>query len=62
MEQGGDLLQRARRKWLKQALLGGMAMPLLLRDVLAASERPNGLLQVKGEVLINGRPVKLGAA
>ena len=62
MEQGGDLLQRARRKWLKQALLGGMAMPLLLREVLAASVRPNGLLQVKGDVLINGRPAKLGAA
>lgn len=62
MEQGGDLFERARRKWLKRALLGGIAMPLLLRDVLAASGRPNGLLEVKGKVLINGRPAKLGAA
>jgi hypothetical protein len=62
MEQGGDLFERARRKWLKRALLGGMAMPLLLRSVLAASDRPNGLLQVRGEVLVNGRPAKLGTA
>ena len=62
MEQGGDSFERARREWLKRALLAGAAMPLLLRDVLAASARPNGLLQVKGEVLVNGRPAKLGAA
>jgi len=62
MEQGGDSFERARREWLKRALLAGAAMPLLLRDVLAASARPNGLLEVKGEVLVNGRPAKLGAA
>ena len=62
MEQGGDSFERARREWLKRALLAGAAMPLLLRDVLAASARPNGLLEVKGEVLVNGRPAKLGTA
>ncbi len=62
MKQGNDNSERARREWLKRALLAGAAMPLLLRDVLAASARPNGLLQVKGEVLVNGRPAKLGAA
>lgn len=61
MIQGDDVFQRARREWLRRALLGGAAMPLLLRDALAANERPNGLLQVKGEILINGRPAKLGA-
>ncbi len=62
MEQGGDLFERARREWLKRALLGGVAMSLLLRDVLAASGRPSGMLEVTGEVLINGRPAKPGAA
>ena len=37
-------------------------MPLLLRDALAADERTSGMRDVKGEVLINGRPAKLGAA
>lgn len=62
MKQGTDNSERARREWLKRALLAGAALPLLLRDVLAASARPNGLLEVKGEVLVNGRPAKLGAA
>ena len=62
MKQRTDSTERSRREWLKRALLAGAAMPLLLRDVLAASARPNGLLQVKGEVLVNGRPAKLGAA
>ena len=62
MKPGGDSFERARRAWLKRALLGGVALPLLLRDVLAASARPNGLLEVKGEVLVNGRPAKQGAA
>jgi len=61
MEQGDNDFARARREWLKRALAGGAALPLLLRDALAASERPNGLLEVKGEVLINGKPAKLGA-
>lgn len=62
MKQGTDGSVRARREWLKRTLLAGAALPLLLRDVLAASARPNGLLQVKGEVSVNGRPAKLGAA
>lgn len=62
MKQGTDGSVRARREWLKRTLLAGAALPLLLRDVLAASARPNGLLQVKGEVLVNGRPAKLGTA
>ena len=62
MEQGGDVFERSRREWLKRALLGGAAMPLLLRDVLAASARTSGLLEVKGEVLINGRPAKQRAS
>jgi len=62
MKPDGDPFARRRREWLKRALLGGAAMPLLLREALAASKRPNGLLEVKGEVLINGRPAKLGAA
>lgn len=62
MKQRKDDSERARREWLKRALLAGAALPLLLRDALAASARPNGLLQVKGEVLVNGRPAQLGAA
>lgn len=62
MKQGGDFFERTRREWLKRALLGGAAMPLLLRDALAADKRPSGMVAVKGEVLINGRPAKLGAA
>ena len=62
MKQGTNGSERTRREWLKRALLGGVALPLLLRDVLAASARPNGLLEVKGEVLVNGRPANLGAA
>ena len=37
-------------------------MPLLLRDAVAAVARPSGMLQAKGEVLINGRPAGAGAA
>jgi len=37
-------------------------MPLLLRDALAASRRPSGMVDVTGEVLVNGRPAKPGAA
>ncbi len=62
MQAGRDRFERARRRWLRRALLGGIALPLLLRDAFAASDRPNGLLEVKGEVQINGRPAKLGAA
>ena len=62
MKHEGDFFERTRREWLKRALLGGAAMPLLLRDALAANARASGLLEVKGEVLINGRPAKLRAA
>lgn len=62
MKQGGDHIGRARRDWLKRALLGGALLPLLLRDALAADRRPSGMLEVKGEVLINGRLAQPGAA
>ena len=62
MRCGGDVSERTRREWLKRALLGGAALPLLLRDALAAGKRPRGMVNVKGEVTINGRPAKVGAA
>jgi len=62
MRDGGDCSGRTRREWLKQALLGGAAMPLLLRDAMAAVARPSGMVEVTGEVLINGRPARAGAA
>jgi len=37
-------------------------MPLLLRDAFAADKRPNRMVEIRGEVLINGRPAKAGAA
>src|ERR1017187_3833169 len=61
MKRGSDLFERTRREWLQRALLGGAAMPLLLRDALAAGKRPSGMIEVQGEVLINGRPAKVGA-
>ena len=61
MKPGGDLLARRRREWLKRALLGGAAMPLLLRDALAARKHPSGMLTIKGEVLINGSAAATGA-
>jgi hypothetical protein len=62
MEQRSECLRRTRREWLKRALLGSAAMPLLLRHALAAVMRPSGMVEVKGEVLINGRPARAGAA
>ena len=62
MEQDGDFFRRTRRAWLQRALLGGTAMPLLLRDAFAANKRPNRMVEIRGEVLINGRPAKAGAA
>ena len=62
MKQGSDVFERARREWLKRALLGSAAMPLLLRGALAAGKGPSGMVDINGEVLINGRPAKLGAA
>ena len=52
MKQGGDFFERTRREWLKRALLGGAAMPLLLRDALAADKRPSGMIEVHGEMPI----------
>jgi hypothetical protein len=62
MQAGGGFCDRARRDWLKRALLGGAALPLLLRDALAASRRASGMVDVTGQVLINGRPAGPGAA
>jgi len=61
VQQRDDLFERARRAWLKRALLGGAALPLLLRDVLAASKRTSGMVEVKGDVQINGRRASVGA-
>ena len=62
MRQGGDLFERMRREWLKRALLAGAALPLLLRDALAAAKLTSAMIEVQGEVLVNGRPAKPGAA
>jgi hypothetical protein len=62
VKQGSDLFERTRREWLKRALLGGAAMPLLIRDSLAAGGRASGMVEVNGEVLINGRPARAGSA
>ncbi|MFH1604347.1 MAG: hypothetical protein ABIH03_10625 [Pseudomonadota bacterium] len=61
MKQGGDSFARRRREWLRRALLGGAALPLLLRDGLAARERPSGMVSIKGDVLINGGATRTGA-
>lgn len=42
-------------------MLGGAAMPLLLREALAARTQPAGLVMIKGEVLVNGRAARAGA-
>jgi hypothetical protein len=62
MQYDGNFFERARREWLKRALLAGATMPLLLRDVLGAGRRTSGMVDVKGEVLINGRLAKQGSA
>ena len=61
MEPYGDSLARTRREWLKRLLLGGAAVPLLLRHALAAAQRPGGMVKINGEVLINGRAARIGA-
>ena len=61
MKPGEDRLAARRREWLKRALLGGIAMPLLLRDALAARKQSSGLVMLKGEVLINGNAARTGA-
>jgi hypothetical protein len=62
MKRDGDYFEGTRREWLKRALLGSATMPLLLRDALAAAKRASGMIEVHGEVLINGRPARAGAA
>jgi hypothetical protein len=59
---GGELSGQMRRDWLKLALAGGVAVPLLIRAALAAGERASGMVDAKGEVLINGRPARTGDA
>ena len=61
MAQSGDTFAHRRREWLKRALAGGAALPLLLRDALAADKQSGGMVQINGEVLINGRAARLGA-
>lgn len=62
MKPGGHFIEGTRREWLKRALLGGAAVPLLLRDALAAGKRASGMIDIQGEVLINGTPAKRGIA
>lgn len=57
-----DRFGRKRRAWLQRALLAGAAAPLLVRAALAAGGRASGMVEVKGEVLINGRPARTGDA
>ena len=57
-----ELPGRARREWLQRALLGGAAIPLLIRNALAASPPRSKLVRINGEVLVNGKPAKAGAA
>ena len=57
-----DRFARARRAWLKGTMLGAALTPLLVRAALAEQERARGLVMSKGEVLINGRAAKDGAA
>ncbi|TSA19188.1 MAG: hypothetical protein D4R74_00080 [Betaproteobacteria bacterium] len=61
MQQYSASFAYRRREWLKRALAGGAALPLLLRDVLAAGTQAGGVVQMNGEVLINGRAAALGA-
>jgi hypothetical protein len=60
MTRGGDSFAPRRREWLKRALLGGAAMPLLLRDALAARPQPGGMVMIKGEVQVNGSAAGTG--
>ncbi len=62
MTQGDDPIERARREWLRRALLGGATLPLLLREALAARGNGAGLIRARGEVLINGIAARAGAA
>lgn len=54
-------MDRARREWLRRALLAGASLPLLLRDALAAGKRASRMIAVEGAVLINGAVARTGA-
>ena len=62
MKPPSDVVERARRDWLRRALLAGMAIPLLIRDAAAARARRSEVVEIKGEVRINGKPARAGAA
>ncbi len=60
MNRDSDTITLRRREWLKRALAGGAIAPLLVRDVLAASKQPAGVVMGKGQVLINGNVAGAG--
>jgi hypothetical protein len=60
MKPGDDAFARGRREWLRHALLGAAAMPLLLRDALAERKQPSGLVMLKGKVLVDGNAASAG--
>jgi hypothetical protein len=62
VKRNSDDVERARRIWLKRTLLGGAAIPLLIRDAIAAGRRASGVVELSGEVLINGSPARPGIA
>lgn len=49
-----------RRDWLRQALLGGSALPLLLGQAALAGDFPVGVLDIKGEAMLNDELVRPG--
>ena len=59
--QADDSFEYRRREWLRRALLGGAALPLLLRDAVAARGQGRGLIRARGEVRINGIAARAGA-
>jgi hypothetical protein len=61
MKRGSDAaFGRRRRDWLKRGLLGAAAMPLLLREALAARKQPEGMVMIKGGVQVNGGAARSG--
>ena len=61
MKSPSDIVERMRREWLRRALLAGVAIPILIRDAVAAGPRASGMVEIKGEVLISGKPATAGA-
>jgi len=59
--QADDTFEYRRRAWLRRALLGSAALPLLLRDAVAARGQGRGLIRARGEVQINGIAARAGA-